>query len=137
MKYSRFAIVTVLGLFLAFPVGGCAYVQKVQEAYQTITAASVSPSQALIAINGFDALEATATNYNSLRRCDGTNGPVCRNPAARKEIRKVVLAGRVARNEVKQYLRDHPSQSIAIRSYQDLIGAKDALEAILAKYKAS
>jgi len=126
----------ILVIVLALSVGGCAFLQKVETGIQTVTSASVSPKDALIAINSFDAIEATATNYNSLRRCTGSNGPICRDPAARVPIRKFVLAGRVARNDVKQYIRTHPGQDISIKSYQDLIDATNGLNLIIAQYRA-
>lgn len=138
MKYfSRFAAIALVAL----SVGGCAWLQDIRDkgdaVVSAVTQTTVTPRDAVIAVNGFNALEITATNYNRLRRCTGTNGPICRDPAARMEIRKWVLSGRVARNDVMHYLRTHPGQNIAIRSFQDLLDAKSALQAIIDKYKTS
>lgn len=133
---TRVYLAAVLAIII-LPTGGCAFFHKVEDAYQVVTQTAVAPSTAAITILAYNGFEATATNYNSLPRCTGSNGPVCRDPAAREEIRKIVLSGRVARDDVKQFLRNNPGQPVTIQSYQDLLNAKAALEAILAKYKAS
>lgn len=50
--------------FLALALGGCATeLQKIQTAFNVITTASVSPSQAQVAVSSFEVIEAAATEY--------------------------------------------------------------------------
>lgn len=136
MKHHRF-LSTALALIVALSVMGCArQIQEARDFVSTVTSTSVTPRDAYIAINGFDAVEATATNYLRLPRCNGSR-PLCRSPAATPEIIRGIRAGRVARNDVKSYLRAHPGQNLAIRSYDDLIAAKDSLISVINKYKSS
>ena len=114
---------------LLLALGGCAQLTA-------LTSSTVSTESVGIAVNGFDALEATATNYLRLRRCTGTNGPVCRDPAATAEIIPAVRAGRVARNNIEQFLKDHPGQLGTTGLYDALTAASSTLGAIITKYKA-
>ena len=92
---------------LALSLGACAQVTKV---YDTITGASVSPTAVIVAANSFDALEATATNYLRLKKCSASSGPVCRDAKATAVIIPAIRSGRSARNNLEQFLKDHPGQ---------------------------
>lgn len=129
-----------LALALLLPLGACApgsFGAKVEGAISAISGATVSPQAIIIAANAFDALEATAKNYVNPalnKRCNGSNGPVCRDPAATVAINKAVRAGRVARNNAKQFLRDHPGQLGTRGLYDALQASVTTLEAIFRQY---
>ncbi len=97
----------LIALAFAGALSGCAQIQK---GYDAITGATVSPTAVIVAANSFNALEATATNYLRLKRCTGSNGPVCRDPRATAVIIPAVRSGRVARNNLEQFLKDHPGE---------------------------
>lgn len=120
-----------IALTLAFGLMGCA---QVQNAWTTLTGAQVSPQAVIVAANTFDALEATATNYLRLRKCTGTNGPVCRDPAATAKIIPAIRAGRVARNNLEQFLKDHPGQLGPSGLYDALVTANTTLQGVFAQY---
>lgn len=126
-----------LAITLAASLAGCAQLQSfetgVKNAYSVITASAVTPQQAYIAINVFDGVEATATLYNKWPLCNGHVSP-CRNPTVRQQIKKIVLAGRVARNDVKAYLRANPGKNLNITSFDDLKAATTALQDIITTY---
>ena len=84
---------------LALSLGGCA---NLQNAWQMITSASVSPTQIIVAGNAFDAAEASATQYllfckvnPVMKGCDLTT---------RKTVVAAVRAGRTARNGLEPYV---------------------------------
>ena len=84
---------------LALALGGCA---NLQNAWQVITSASVSPTQIIVAGNAFYAAEASATQYllfckvnPVMKGCDLTT---------RKTVVAAVRAGRTARNGLEPYI---------------------------------
>ena len=92
---------------IALSLGACA---QIQNDWAAITGASVSPTAVIVAGNSFDALEATATNYLRLKKCSASTGPICRNPQATTVIIPAIRAGRSARNNLEQFMKDHPGQ---------------------------
>ena len=121
----------VLAVVLALSLGGCANLQGV---YSTITGATVSPTAVIVAGNTFDALEATATNYVSLPRCQTVTNYACSNRKAIAPIRKAVRAGRVARNNLEQFLRDNPGKLGPTGLYNALNASIDTLKAVFEQY---
>lgn len=127
-------------LALALPIGGCAnspFVQKLEGMASAITGATVSPTAIIVLANSYDALEVTAKNYINPalnKRCNGSNGPVCRDPNATVQINAAIRSGRVARNNAKQFLRDHPGQLGTQGLYDALSTSVDTLKKIFATY---
>lgn len=129
-------ILTVASLALA--LGGCAQWQAIEQKVSTVVSAvsgaTVNPQAVLVASNIFDGLEVTATNYLRLAKCNGTT-PVCRDPSATKVIIPAVRSGRVARNNLQQFLKDHPGE-LGPRGLYDALQASIAtLQAAYAKYQ--
>lgn len=116
---------------LAVGLAGCA---QITTAWNALTGATVSPQAVYIAANAFDAVELTATNYLRLPRCH-TGGPViCRSPSATAQIVPAVRSGRVARNNLEQFMKDHPGQLGPQGLYDALTGATATLKGIFAQY---
>jgi hypothetical protein len=113
---------------ISVALGGCAqwqaFTQDVRNAVSFATSVSVTPQEAYVAINVYDGAEATATNLVPKM-----------SSAVRQQVKKLVLAGRVARNEVKGYLRAHPGANLAIQSFTDLKNATSGLQSIIDAYK--
>ncbi len=119
-------------LALALALSGCAGIQKLETAFQTVTGKVVTPQAVYIAINGFDAIEATATNYIRLPRC-GTGPAVCRDPAITAKVKAFVIAGRTDRNQLKAALRANPGANVSLLDvYNDLGNTTAALTSALA-----
>jgi hypothetical protein len=129
-----------IALALFVSLGGCApgsFGSKVEGVISAVTGAAVSPAAIIIAANSFDALEVTAKNYINPqlnKRCNGSNGPICRDPAATIALNKAIRSGRVARNNAKQFLRDHPGQLGSQGLYDALQTSVSTLEAIFKQY---
>lgn len=123
---------------LSVALGGCAQWQAIEQKVSTVVSAvsgaTVNPQAVLVASNIFDGLEVTATNYLRLATCNGTT-PVCRDPAATKEIIPAVRSGRVARNNLQQFFRDHPGQLGPQGLYDALQTSIATLQAAYAKYQ--
>lgn len=113
-------------LFVALVFSGCTTLQAV-------TGARISATQVVIAANAFDALEATASGYLRLRRCTPTSGPVCRSPAATAQIVPAIRSGRVARNNLEQYVKTHP-EGAPQDLFAKLTLANDTLRSVYAVY---
>lgn len=109
---------------LAVSLAGC----------QLLTEASVNPTAVIVAANGFDAVEATATNYLSLRRCAPTTGPVCRSPTVSKLIIANIRSGRLVRDKLVGFLRTHPGALGVKGDYDALIVTTETLQAIINQY---
>jgi len=122
----------ILAAALAFSLTACTQVQNV---WDTVTSASVTPTTVIVAANTFDALEATATNYLRLPKCTGSNGPVCRDKAATAQIIPAVRAGRVARTNLEQFFKDHPGQLGPKGLYDALTAAISTLQSVFAQYQ--
>lgn len=116
---------------------GCAgELQKFKSAYEVVTSSSVSPTMVYVAANTFDALEATATNYLRLPKCGGSV-VVCRNQNAVAAIIPAVRSGRVARNNLEQFLKDHPGQLGPQGLYDALTQSITTLQTIYTQYNVS
>ncbi|WP_262048668.1 hypothetical protein [Bradyrhizobium sp. Bra78] len=126
---------------LAIAGGGCSQVrdtwQKIEHVAEAVTRSKVSPEAVVLLASTYDAFEATAKNYVDPRlnkRCDGTNGPICRDPDATIALNKAVRAGRKARNDVKQFLRDHPNELGTQGFYDALKQSVETLRGIFTQY---
>lgn len=129
--------VAALALVIGFGVGGCQQFQKVQnfvESVQVTATGTVKPQAFLVAINVFDALEVTGTNYLRLQPCP-TNAPVCRDREAIEPLIKAIESGRLARNNIKKFLREHPGELGTKGLYDALQLSIDTVQGIYAKYK--
>ena len=112
----RFAGAALLAL--ALPLASCS-------ALKSVAGFSVSQKNVAIAVQAFDAVEASATNYLRLPACtDGqtTLGDGCRQPAVVPALIKDVRAGRAARD----------SLWAAAKAAPDGVGIKAAYEAVIA-----
>lgn len=116
---------------LALSLGACSTLQK---DYAIITGATVSTAAVTVAGNSFDALEATATNYLKLKRCNGTNGPICRDPGATAALIPAVRGARIARNNLEAFLVANPGQLGPTGLYNALTASLNTLEAIFSQY---
>ena len=119
---------------VALGLTGCA---NIDNAYNTLTGASVSPQSALVAANSFDALETVATGYLQLPAC-GSGAPVtCRNAAAVSKIVPAIRSGRAARNAIEALLSANNGGAITVASYNTLSAAVTTLEAVYSSYSIS
>lgn len=89
-----------------------------------------TPSQVSVAINAFDAAEATAANYLTLPLCGGAN-KVCRTAATSSQITVAVRAGRTARDQLTQDLQANVSTPVTL--LQTLTTAVSTLQALNAQ----
>jgi hypothetical protein len=136
MRHFRFAVAAAL---LSLSLAGCAtqFGQKVEGVVSAITGATVSPEAIIILANSFDAMQVTAKNYINPalnKRCTGTNGPICRDPNATIALNKAIRTGRVARNNAKQFLRDHPGELGPQGLYDALQLSVGTLQSIFSQY---
>ena len=121
----------------ALVVSGCAVTDPIGSAYTVLTETKVSREAVVVARNAFNAAEVTATNYLSLRRCTGTNDPVCRDPALRAPIVAAVRAGRDARNRLTAFMNEHPGELGPQGLYDALRASTSAIQGLVATYKAN
>lgn len=122
---------TIFILAFVLTLGACA---NLQNAYNTLNGTTVSPTAVYVAANAFDAVEVTATNYLKLKKCTGTNGPVCRSPVATKQIIPAVRSGRVARTNLENFMAQNPGALGPAGLYNALTSATATLQAIVAQY---
>lgn len=120
---------------LALTLAGCAGT-KVGDFIQTVEQAatgSVSPEAVYIAANAFDAAEVSATNYLNLKKCP-QNAPFCRDPKVTSQLVPAIRSGRVARNNLLQFLKDHPNSLGPSGLYDALTSATATIQSILKQY---
>jgi hypothetical protein len=97
------------------------------------SATSISAQYALAAANSFDAIESAATAYLSLPPCTGVVA-ACRNQKAVPSIKKAVLAGRGARNQIEALLAQSGGAAIPVASYNNLQAAIATLQNLYSVY---
>lgn len=124
----------ILAFALAVSLGGCATLQRIDAAWQAVKSATVSPQAVVVAANTFNALEATATNYLRLAKCNGSNGPICRDPAITAKVIPAVRAGRAARDSLLAFQRAHPGQLGDQGVYEALQASISTLTQIINTY---
>lgn len=118
----------LLACAVALSLGGCA---QLQNAWSVITSASVSPDSVVVAVNAFNAVEASATNYLLLVKCTGSNGPICRDPKVTPKLIQAVRSGRIARANLEQFLQSHPGQLGPTGLYDALQAAITTIQQIV------
>lgn len=124
---KKLFLMAVLGLSLA----GCA---SLQNDYAIITGATVSPAAVIVAGNAFDAIEATATNYLTFCKANRTIAGCGSYIAARKAILPAVRSGRVARNNLENFLTANPGQLGPSGLYNALVTSINTLQAVAQTY---
>ena len=113
----------------ALTLGGCA---NVQNAWNTLTGATISPQAVYLAENSFDAIEVTATGY--LRICHAKmTTPGCSSTAI-AQIIPAVRSGRVARSNLASFMKAHPDALGAAGLYDALITATNTLQSVATQY---
>ncbi len=139
MILNRLALIVALAT-VSIASGGCqsgGLLDKIatgtKRVYQAATTATVDPSFVVVVVNGFNALEKSATNYLKLHRCP-VNTPVCRDPSATQPIKKAFQTGRGPRDALQTFLEQHPGQLGDKGLYDALTTAIDQLEQIGSKY---
>lgn len=109
------------------------FIQKVENVYNTVTGATVSPEAVVVIANTFNAIEITAKNYLLLPRCPKSQ-PVCRDPKATQPLIKAIRLGRTQRDNLEQFLADHPGQLGPSGLYDALNTSITAINDIFAQY---
>ena len=115
---------------LAIGLAGCA---NFQNAWNTLTGATVSPSAVYVAENAFDSIEVVATTY--LRTCHKNPGAfaVCAKSVESKVV-GAVRAGRKARGDLRAFMVAHPDALGAQGLYDALTQATDTLNNVINTY---
>src|SRR6185437_16162765 len=115
---------------LSLSLGACAQLQtaldEVKGAYTFATTATVTPGQAGIVANAFDALKVTATNYPNYCITQKFPKPVC-SAANRRAVIRGVNAGTAARAQIEAAVSTN--QPVAGTIYNALVSAVQALQA--------
>jgi hypothetical protein len=115
---------------LIFPIliilGACAQLQAIQGVYNTVTTATVSSGDVVIAANAFDVLKVTAVNYGNYCISQNFPRPVC-SAGNRRIVIKAVRAGTAARVQLEASI--NTGQPAVASVYNALIVAVQALQA--------
>ena len=112
---------TLIALPLLFVLGGCA---SLQNAWNVITSAAVTPQQIIVAGNTFDGLETAATQY--LTYCKANAAQAGCALSIRVNVVKAVRSGRTARNQLEPYVTSGTAGPAAI--FNTLVAAINTLQ---------
>ena len=118
---------TALLIAATLALGGCSTLQNI---YTLATGTTVTPQQAVIAINAFDAVEATGTQYLQLPVCGGAT-KLCRTATGAASVVKYIHLGRIARNNLEAAITTAGGAPVAITPYQALTSQTSTLQAIV------
>jgi hypothetical protein len=126
---------------LAACLGGCAQwnagLADLKAGWSKLTGATLSPTAVRLAVDAFDGVEATATNYISLPKCTGAAGgpALCHTDAAKAAIIKAITSGRVARNNLEQFLAGHQTALGSQGAYDAIGAATQTVKTIVGQYQ--
>ena len=121
----------LLALTVALSLGACA---ALQNDYNALTGASVSPTAVIVAANAFNGVEATATNYLRLTKCKAGGSPICRDPRATAVIIPAVRSGRTARNNLEAFMVANPGVLGPTGLYNALVASTQTLQQVFSQY---
>jgi hypothetical protein len=107
-------------LFVCAILSGCATISNLQTALGT----SVSPTQAILAANAYDAIEAGATGFLTFCKSNAANSSC--SAANRRSVISYTRAGRAARNQMEGYIQS--STSIPAAIYNSVVAAVNNLK---------
>lgn len=102
-------------------LGGCSTIQTLQQ----VAGTAVTPTQALVAANAFDAAESAATAY--LIYCKSNLTTSACSAANRTSVISYTRAGRAARNQIETAIST--STTIPAALYNSLVAAVTNLKA--------
>lgn len=121
----------LLAAAVALSLGGCAN-NPFTKVYDTLTGATVNATTVYVARNAFDAAEASATNY--INFCiDNPRTTGCYKRAI-NALKPAIRSGRVARNNLRQFERDHPGQLGPTGLYDALVTSTNTIQSISNQY---
>lgn len=106
---------------VALALAGCSTLQTLQQ----VAGTTVSPTQAIVAANAFDAAESAATSY--LVYCKTNLTTAACSADNRRSVIKYTRAGRAARNQIETAISTNTSVPAAV--YNSLIAAVTNLKA--------
>jgi hypothetical protein len=112
----------ILSLIICLAFGGCAQLQTLT----TLATTSVTPTQAIVAANAFDGIEAGATGYLTYCKSNANVDASC-SAANRRSVIQYTRSGRAARNQIETYVS--ASTSIPSALYNTLVTAVNNLKA--------
>ena len=107
-------------LLLTAALGGCAGIQTLEQ----VAGTAVTPTQAIVAANAFDAAESGATAY--LVYCKSNLTAANCSAANRRAVISYTRAGRAARNQIETAITN--SSSIPATVYNALVAAVSNLK---------
>lgn len=134
---ARAALALSLILGASFVTGCSETLDKFEKVYTVITSAKATSKAIVLGIQSFDVAKIGATGWLRLRRCDGTNAPICRDPALLDEVDAAIQDGTKLRNELKAWVRTHPDGIGPQDSYDKLVAATATIEKVVAIYNAA
>jgi len=121
----------LLPLFIVLALGGCAEFQKI---YGVVTGTTVTPQQAVVAINAFDAVEQSGTNYLRLPTCGPNVSKLCKTQAGVVAVVKAIRTARVARNQLQAAVTGSNGAPISASLLQALQSQYVTIQALYANY---
>lgn len=122
-------------LALSLSLGACSTFERLKQTAEAVGEFTVSPEAVVIASNTFDALQVTATNYLKLKSCRKINSVICRDPTATALIIPAIRSGRVARNNLQQFLADHPNQLGPSGAFDALNASISTIQGVFVQYR--
>lgn len=111
----------LFGAVIALALGGCSTLQTLQQ----VAGTAVTPTQALVAANAFDAAESGATAY--LVYCKTNLTTAACSATNRRAVISYTRAGRAARNQIETAIQT--SSSVPATVYNALVAAVTNLKA--------
>src|ERR1700761_3520745 len=110
----------LIGILFALSLAGCAQLQQLA----TVATATVTPTEAIVAANSYDAIEAGATAFLTFCKSNPSNTNCI--AGNRRNVISYTRSGRAARNQIETYIQS--SSSIPSAIYNTLVTAVNNLK---------
>jgi len=126
------AALLAVGLLMS----GCESVQIFKQTWDAAKSIVVNKKAVIVAVQSFNAVEATATVYIRQKHCPpGIQKPTCMSPPIREQLVVAMNAGRGPRDSLLDFVEAHPDEIGDQGLYDALKAATASLKNILAAYK--
>lgn len=116
----------LLAAAMALALSGCA---NVQNAWNTLTGATVSPKAVYVAVNAADSAEIIAAHYLRVCAASPNLGAACAKNIE-QQVADAARSVRIARNDLRAFMKAHPDALGAQGLYDALTQATSTLSDI-------
>ena len=127
MRFTKFLAIAAVALSLGACAQTAQFIDKVQTAVEKVADVKVDRNAVALAVDAYDASALTAAAYLRLPICRTGGTAICRDPKNTQVLKRALLAGREARNQLLDFLERNPGQLGPKGVYDALVSATNLI----------